>query len=128
MKIPTDMPDLKGFRFPRALIAYVIWAYHRFSFSTADVEDLYAERRVAASRETVRLWVNRFGRPFASCIKRDRPGHSDKWHLDMATRLIFWSRSSAMQRQPGDFYSVSKVHMKTRLLSYRTSCAAISSR
>lgn len=34
------------------------------------------------SRETVRNWVNRFGRHFADCIKRDRPGTSDKWHLD----------------------------------------------
>uniref|UniRef100_UPI00110988DF IS6 family transposase n=1 Tax=Poseidonocella sp. HB161398 TaxID=2320855 RepID=UPI00110988DF len=27
-------------------------------------------------------WVNRFGRYFASCIKRDRPGVRSKWHLD----------------------------------------------
>ncbi len=37
---------------------------------------------VTVSRETVRNWVNRFGRHFADCIKRDRPGSSDKWHLD----------------------------------------------
>ena len=59
-----------------------MWAYHRFALSTADVEDLLAERGVIVSRETVRKWVNRFGRHFARCVKRDRPTAADKWHLD----------------------------------------------
>ncbi|MFC6590167.1 IS6 family transposase [Sulfitobacter pacificus] len=63
-------------------LAYAVWAYHRFALSTADVEDLLAERDVTVSRETVRKWVNRFGRHFADCIKRDRPTAADKWHLD----------------------------------------------
>lgn len=82
MKIPTSLPRLKGFRFPREIIAYAVWAYHRFALSTADVEDLLAERGVIVSREAVRLWVNRFGRHFANCIRRDRPRPNDKWHLD----------------------------------------------
>ena len=76
------MPRLKGFRFPREVIAYTVWAYHRFALSTADVEDLLAERSVIVSREAIRLWVNRFGMHFAGCIKRDRPSSADKWHLD----------------------------------------------
>lgn len=76
------MPRLKGYRFPREVVAYAVWAYHRFALSTADVEDLLAERGVTVSRETVRKWVNRFGRHFADCIKRDRPAAADKWHLD----------------------------------------------
>ncbi len=94
MKIPSSMPGLKGFRFPREVIAYAVWAYHRFALSTADVEDLLAERGVIVSRETVRLWVNRFGRHFAGCIKRDRPRPNDKWHLDEVVITIagerFW--------------------------------------
>ena len=82
MKIPDSMPRLKGFRFPREVISYAVWAYHRFALSTADVGDLLAERGVIVSRETVRLWVNRFGAHFANCIKRDRPSPADKWHLD----------------------------------------------
>ena len=82
MKTVPTMRRLKGFRFPREIISYVVWAYHRFALSTADVEDLLAERGVMVSRETVRNWVNRFGRHFTDCIKRDRPGASDKWHLD----------------------------------------------
>jgi len=82
MKIPTSLPRLKGYRFPREIIAYAVWAYHRFALSMADVEDLLAERGVIVSREAVRLWVNRFGRHFANCIRRDRPRPNDKWHLD----------------------------------------------
>ncbi len=82
------MPRLKGFRFPREIISYAVWAYHRFALSTADVEDLLAERGVIVSREAIRLWVHRFGIHFASCIKRDRPGAADKWHLDEVVILI----------------------------------------
>jgi putative transposase len=81
MRIPSELPRLKGYRFPREVVVYAVWAYHRFALSTADVEDLLAERGVTVSRETVRKWVNRFGRHFADCIKRDRPTAADKWHL-----------------------------------------------
>ncbi|WP_343211894.1 IS6 family transposase (plasmid) [Aliisedimentitalea scapharcae] len=82
MKIPSDMPRLKGFRFPREIITYAVWAYHRFALSTSGVEDLLAKRSVIVSRETIRLWVNRFGGHFADCVRRDRPAAADKWHLD----------------------------------------------
>jgi len=82
MDIPTSMPRLKGFRYPREIIAYAVWVYHRFALSTADVEDLLAERGVIVSREATRLWVNRFGQYFAQCVRRDRPRPNDKWHLD----------------------------------------------
>jgi len=82
MKTPSDMSRLKGFRYPREIIAYAVWVYHRFALSAVDVEDLLAERGIIVSRETVRLWVNRFGRHFAQCIRRDRPWPNDKWHLD----------------------------------------------
>ncbi|MEL7133428.1 MAG: IS6 family transposase, partial [Pseudomonadota bacterium] len=82
MQTPTDMPRLKGYRFPREIMAYAVWAYHRFAMSCADVENLLAEHGITVSRETVRKWVNRFGRHFAHCIKRDRPAAADKWHLD----------------------------------------------
>ena len=82
MKIPTSVLRLKSFRFPRQIIAPAVWAYHRFAMSTADVEDLLAERGVIVSREAIRLWVNRFGPHFANCVRRDRPRPNDKWHLD----------------------------------------------
>jgi len=86
MNIPSQMPRLKGFRFAREIIAYAVWAYHRFALSTADVEDLLAERGVIVSREAIRLWVNRFGRHFADCVRRDRPAPRDKWHIDEGVR------------------------------------------
>ncbi|MFG6664826.1 IS6 family transposase [Sulfitobacter sp. 916] len=82
MRIPSELPRLKSYRFPREVVAYAVWVYHRFALSTVDVEDLLAERGVTVSRETVRKWVNRFGRHFADCIKRDRSTAADKWHLN----------------------------------------------
>jgi putative transposase len=76
------MSRLKGFRFPREIIAYAVWAYHRFAISTADVEDLLAEPGVIVSRKAIRLWVNRFGPHFANCIRGNRPRPNDKWHLE----------------------------------------------
>jgi putative transposase len=72
MKTPTSMLRLKGFWFPRKIIAYAVWAYHRFAVNMADVEDLLAERGVIVSRKSIRLWVNRFGPHFANCVRRDR--------------------------------------------------------
>ena len=84
MNIPSNLPRLKGFRYPREAIAYAVWAYHRFALRTADVEDLLAERGVIVSREAVRLLINRLGTHFARCVRRDRPKPNDKWHLDEA--------------------------------------------
>lgn len=73
---------LKGFRFPRSIISYAVWAYHRFALSLRDVEDLLAERGVIVSYESIRVWCERFGAQIAARIRRDRPAPSDKWHLD----------------------------------------------
>ncbi len=73
---------LKGFRFPRSIISYAVWAYHRFALSLRDVEDLLAERGVIVSYESIRVWCQRFGTQIAAKIRRDRPAPADKWHLD----------------------------------------------
>ncbi|MEY8840085.1 IS6 family transposase, partial [Cribrihabitans sp. XS_ASV171] len=31
MKIPSEMPRLKGYRFAREIVAYAVWAYQRFA-------------------------------------------------------------------------------------------------
>ena len=82
MKTPNRKPRLKGFRYPREIIACAVWAYHCFALSTVDVEDLLAERGVIVSREAIWLWINRFDRDLANCIRRDCPRPHDKWHLD----------------------------------------------
>lgn len=77
-----DLSRLKGFRFPRSVIGYAVWAYHRFALSLRDVEDLLASRGIAVSYETIRDWVARFGVQFAAKVRRDRPHPANKWHLD----------------------------------------------
>lgn len=47
MNIPSSLPRLKGYRFPREIVAYAVWVYHRFALSTADVEDLLADQGLA---------------------------------------------------------------------------------
>ena len=42
MTKPASLPRLKGLRFPREIMDYTVWAYHRFAMSAADVEDLLA--------------------------------------------------------------------------------------
>ena len=88
INIPWGFARLKGFRYPREIISYAVWAYHRFALSTADVEDIMDKRGVIVSREAVRLWINRFGTHFAQCIRRDRPKPNDKWHLDEVVIVI----------------------------------------
>ena len=78
----VSQPRLKGFRFPRSIISYAVWAYHRFALSLRDVEDLLAERGIIVSYESIRVWCQRFGTQIAAKIRRDRPAPSDKWHLD----------------------------------------------
>ncbi|PIL22192.1 hypothetical protein P775_00475 [Puniceibacterium antarcticum] len=78
----VSRPRLKGFRFPRSIISYAIWAYHRFGLSLRDVEDLLAERGVIVSYESIRVWCQRFGTQIAAKIRHDRPVPADRWHLD----------------------------------------------
>ena len=62
----VSQPRLKGFRFPRSVISYAVWAYHRFALSLRDVEDLLAERGVIVSYESIRVWCQRFGAQVAA--------------------------------------------------------------
>jgi putative transposase len=44
----------RGYRFPPAIIQHAVWLYLRFTLSFRDVEDLFAERGVIVSHETIR--------------------------------------------------------------------------
>ncbi len=78
----TSQPRLKGYRFPRSIVSYAVWAYHRFALSLRDVEDLLAERGVTVSYETIRAWVGKFGAQIAKRVRAARRQPTDKWHLD----------------------------------------------
>ena len=84
----SDCSSLKGFRFPRSVISYAVWTYHRFALSLRDVEDLLASRSIKVSYETIRDWVARFGSQIAAKIRKARPKPSDKWHLDEVVLMI----------------------------------------
>ena len=45
----ADLSCPKGYRFPRSVIGYAVWAYHRFNLSLRDTEDLLAERGIVVS-------------------------------------------------------------------------------
>jgi putative transposase len=53
-------------RFPAAVIARAVWLYCRFPLSLRMAEDLLAASGIVASHETVRRWVEKFGRDFAN--------------------------------------------------------------
>ncbi|AXI49090.1 IS6 family transposase (plasmid) [Sulfitobacter sp. SK012] len=64
------------------MIAYAVWAYHRFPMSLRDAEYLLAARGVVVSYEIIRAWVAKFGLQYAKAIRPDRPKVAGEWHLD----------------------------------------------
>ncbi|MFK7944230.1 MAG: IS6 family transposase, partial [Paracoccaceae bacterium] len=77
-----DLSCLKGYRSPRSVIGYAVWAYHRFNLGLRDAEDPLAERGIVVSYETIRTWMAKFGPQIAAQVRQGRPAPADKWHLD----------------------------------------------
>ena len=75
-------------RFPPVVIQHAVWLYLRFTLSYRDVEDLLAERGLDISYETIRRWVLKFGRIYASNLRRRKPRPSEQWHLDEMVAMI----------------------------------------
>ena len=72
----------KRHRFPPEIIQYTVRLYYRFNLSLRDIEDLLAERRIIVTRESVRLWCNKFGPHFARRLKRKHRGFGDTFFID----------------------------------------------
>lgn len=72
----------KRHRFPPDVIQYTVWLYHRFNLSHRDIEDLLAERGITVSRESIRLWCNKFGLQYAKRLKRRHQGYGDTFFID----------------------------------------------
>jgi transposase-like protein len=70
------------------IIRRAVWLYVRFTLSYRDVEDLFAERGLDVSYETVRRWVLKFGPIFARELRRRRPRPTSRWHLDEMAVMI----------------------------------------
>lgn len=69
-------------RFPSHNIQHAVWLYARFTLSYRDVEDLFAERGLDISYETVRRWFKKSGEPIARNQSSTRPTPNDVRHLD----------------------------------------------
>jgi transposase-like protein len=65
---------------PRA--GFALWLYHRFNLSSRDIEDLMAERGIAVSYESVRLWCIKFGRHYTRRLRRRHQGYGDTFFVD----------------------------------------------
>lgn len=78
----TSSNPCRGFRFPAEIISEAVWLYHCFSLSLHAVELILAARGIEASCETIREWSLRFGRQFATTLKRRRPKPGENWFLD----------------------------------------------
>ena len=72
----------KGYRFPKLIISYAVYLYHRFLLSYRDVQELLFERGVDISHETIRVWCAKFGPDMAEALRHRKPRCGRAWHLD----------------------------------------------
>ncbi len=72
----------KRHRFPPEIIQYAVWLYYRFNLSHRDIEDMLAERGIIVTRESIRLWCNKFGSHYARRLRRKHRGFSDTFFID----------------------------------------------
>jgi putative transposase len=80
MNIPNRL--YKRHRFPPEIIQYAVWLYYRFNLSHRDIEDMLAERGILVTRESVRLWCNKFGPRYARRLRRKHRGYGDAFFID----------------------------------------------
>jgi putative transposase len=72
----------KRHRFPPEIIQHAVWLYHRFNLSARDIEDLLAERGIAVSYESIRLWCIKFGSQYAKRLRCRHQGYGDTFFID----------------------------------------------
>ena len=72
----------KGYRFPKPIISYAVYLYHRFLLSYRDVQELLFERGIKVSHETIRAWCAKFGPDLAEALRHRKPRRGRSWHLD----------------------------------------------
>jgi putative transposase len=72
----------KGYRFPKSIISYAAYLYHRFLLSYRDVQELLFKRDVDVSHETIRVWCAKFGPDLAEAVRHRKPRRGRTWHLN----------------------------------------------
>ena len=72
----------KRHRFPSEIISHAFWLYCRSHMSLREVDELFLERGIDVSYETIRRWVDKLGPIIARGIRRRQRQPGDVWHLD----------------------------------------------
>jgi putative transposase len=80
MKISKSL--YKHHRFPPEIIQHTVWLYYRFNLSGRDIEDLLAERGIAVSYESTRMWCIKFGTEYAKRLRRRHQDYGDTFFID----------------------------------------------
>ena len=90
----TQSISYKRHRFPPAIITHAVWLYCRFNLSLREVEEMFLERGIDVSYETIRRWIVKFGPTIARGLRRRQSQPGDIWHLDEVVVKIkgrkFW--------------------------------------
>src|SRR5215207_4437705 len=79
---PAPRSSFTGFRFPPEVILLAVRWYLRYSLSYRDVEDLLAERGIAADHVTIYRWVQRFTPELIDAARPSRHAAGDRWFVD----------------------------------------------
>ncbi len=69
----TQSISYKRHRFPPEIITHAVWLYCRFNLSLREVEEMFLERGIDASYETIRRWIVKFGPSTARGLRRRQP-------------------------------------------------------
>lgn len=78
----TNSSISKRYRFPTEIIQYAVWLFFRFNLSHRDIEDLLDQRGIVVSRESIRLWCNKFGSKYAARLLKKHQGYGDTLFID----------------------------------------------
>ncbi|KPC64322.1 transposase [Streptomyces chattanoogensis] len=75
-------PSYRGVRYSEEIIAHAVRLFFRFPLSFREVEELFFERGITVTYETVRQWCAKCGQTYPNGLYRRRPRLGDKWHMD----------------------------------------------
>jgi hypothetical protein len=67
-----------GTRFPKDVIAYAVWLYHRFPINLRGLQEILFERDMVVSHESLRQWSSKFSPEYAAKLRRREPKHGDR--------------------------------------------------
>jgi hypothetical protein len=119
----TPSISYKRHRFPPEIITHAVWLYCRFNFSFREVEEMFLERGIGVSYETIRRWLQNSGPPLhedyvADSLSRAISGIWTKplsrlravnsgCGVRLISMVLFWTKSfrtDAIRQQPNAYW------------------------